>query len=205
MPKKIHKYWWFLHLDQSTAGKWYKYILVQIHKYTNTILYKCPKKSTIIGDFFTSTNQQPANGTNTFLYKNTNTQLQSSTNMQIQLHKKSHKYWWFFHLHQSTASRRKQNSSKSRNARKQFEIFAAAKKGVLFWQDCSNISKLLPSLPPSNGVVRWSCWMFDHSVGHILLLTAGYWGGWLAHWGIQFTLPPQSCWQLVLEVYLAEQ
>ena len=50
-----------------------------------------------------------------------------------------------------------------------------------------------------------SCWMFDHSGGHIVLLTAGYWGGWLAHGGIRFTLPPKSCWQLVLEVYLAEQ
>ena len=165
MPKKIHKYWWFLHLDQSTAGKWNKNILAKIYNYTNTIKYK---------------------------YANIITQ-------------KIHKYWWFLHLDQSTASRRKQNSSKSRNARKQFEIFAAAKKGVLFWQDCSNISKLLPSLPPSNGVVRWSCWMFDHSGGHIVLLTAGYWGGWLAHGGIQFTLPSQSCWQLVLEVYLAEQ
>ena len=77
--------------------------------------------------------------------------------------KRIHKYWWFLHLHRSTASRRKQNSSKSRNARKQFEIFAAAKKGVLFWQDCSNISKLLLSLPPSDFVVPkllnvWPFW-----------------------------------------------
>ena len=57
---------WFLHLDQSTAGKWYKYTLVQIHKYANTStneVQMCQiqlhKNSTNIGDFFTSTNQQP--------------------------------------------------------------------------------------------------------------------------------------------------
>ena len=47
---------------------------------------------------------------------------------------KSTKIVGFTTSHQSTASRRKQNSSKSRNARKQFEIFAAAKKRVLFIQ-----------------------------------------------------------------------